>query len=177
MTSGHFIGNREYFPGIGAIPYEGPESDNPLAFKAYDAGRKVGGKTSLYLGDPKTFVYANDKHVKASVTTPSMAVPKHDGVKPTMEFWLFLATEESKGYDFLAVTLSVDGSKDAPVEVWNSDSIGGSTHQVWALQKVDLSKYAGQKVSFTFTFDTKDGYVNAFEGASALPAAKTEAPL
>jgi len=38
------IGEREYFPGIGAIPYEGPDSDNPLAFKYYDAGRKVAGK-------------------------------------------------------------------------------------------------------------------------------------
>jgi len=40
-----FIGQREYFPGIGRIPYEGPESDNPLAFKVYDANRKLGGKT------------------------------------------------------------------------------------------------------------------------------------
>ena len=40
-----FIGEREYFPGIGPIPYEGPGSDNPLSFKAYDAGRVVGGKT------------------------------------------------------------------------------------------------------------------------------------
>ena len=27
------IGAREYFSGIGKIPYEGKESDNPLAFK------------------------------------------------------------------------------------------------------------------------------------------------
>jgi len=40
-----FIGNREFFPGIDRIPYEGPESDNPLAFKAYDADRMVGGKS------------------------------------------------------------------------------------------------------------------------------------
>jgi len=45
MSSKPFIGNREFFPGIGAIPYEGPGSDNPLAFKAYDASRRVGGKT------------------------------------------------------------------------------------------------------------------------------------
>ncbi len=45
MTSNIFIGEREYFPGIGRIPYEGPGSDNPLAFKAYDAKRVVGGKT------------------------------------------------------------------------------------------------------------------------------------
>ncbi|WP_019397522.1 xylose isomerase [Pseudoxanthomonas sp. GW2] len=40
-----FIGATEYFPGIGAIPYEGPESDNPLAFKVYDANKVIGGKT------------------------------------------------------------------------------------------------------------------------------------
>ena len=38
------IGDHEYFPGIPAIPYEGPESDNPLAFKYYDADRAVAGK-------------------------------------------------------------------------------------------------------------------------------------
>ena len=40
-----FIGQREYFPGIGRIPFEGPRSDNPLAFKVYEAGRKIGDRT------------------------------------------------------------------------------------------------------------------------------------
>ena len=40
-----FIGNREYFPGIGQIPFEGKGSDNPLAFKVYDANKVIGGKT------------------------------------------------------------------------------------------------------------------------------------
>jgi xylose isomerase len=40
-----FIGKREYFPGIGQIAFEGRDSDNPLAFKHYDAGKKVGDKT------------------------------------------------------------------------------------------------------------------------------------
>ncbi len=39
------IGNKEYFKGIGQIKYEGKDSDNPLAFKYYDAKRKVGKKT------------------------------------------------------------------------------------------------------------------------------------
>lgn len=39
------IGEREYFPGINRIVYEGKESDNPLAFKYYDENRVVGGKT------------------------------------------------------------------------------------------------------------------------------------
>jgi xylose isomerase len=38
-------GEREYFQGIGKIPYEGPGSDNPLAFRYYDEDRVVAGKT------------------------------------------------------------------------------------------------------------------------------------
>ncbi|NOY38245.1 MAG: xylose isomerase [Chlorobi bacterium] len=37
-------GNTEYFPSIGRIAYEGPGSDNPLAFKWYDENREVQGK-------------------------------------------------------------------------------------------------------------------------------------
>ncbi len=40
-----FIGEREYFPGIGKIAYEGSKSDNPLAFKFYNPDKKIGGKT------------------------------------------------------------------------------------------------------------------------------------
>ncbi len=39
------MGNKEYFPGIGKIAYEGAASDNPLAFKYYDENRLVAGKT------------------------------------------------------------------------------------------------------------------------------------
>jgi xylose isomerase len=38
------LGSKEYFRGIGPIVYEGPESDNPLAFRYYDAERVVMGK-------------------------------------------------------------------------------------------------------------------------------------
>ncbi len=39
------IGEKEYFKGIGKIAYEGPESDNPLAYRWYDENRIVAGKT------------------------------------------------------------------------------------------------------------------------------------
>ncbi|KLI97476.1 xylose isomerase [Luteimonas sp. FCS-9] len=45
MTKTPFIGAQEYFPGIGQIPFEGRDSDNPLAFKVYDANRKIGDRT------------------------------------------------------------------------------------------------------------------------------------
>lgn len=45
MSNTVFIGEREYFPGIGEIPFEGRESDNPLAFRVYDKNQVVGSKT------------------------------------------------------------------------------------------------------------------------------------
>jgi len=38
-------GDREYFKGIPQIKFEGKDSDNPLAFKYYNAKQKVGKKT------------------------------------------------------------------------------------------------------------------------------------
>jgi xylose isomerase len=38
-------GKKEYFKGIGKIPFEGKDSRNPLAFRYYEADRKVGRKT------------------------------------------------------------------------------------------------------------------------------------
>lgn len=38
-------GETEFFKGIGQIKYEGLESDNPLAFRWYDADRVIAGKT------------------------------------------------------------------------------------------------------------------------------------
>ncbi|GAA4278090.1 xylose isomerase [Aquimarina mytili] len=39
------LGNKEYFKGIDDIKFEGAASDNPMAFKYYDANRVVAGKT------------------------------------------------------------------------------------------------------------------------------------
>lgn len=38
-------GNKEYFKGIPEIKYEGPQSDNPFAYRWYDENKIVGGKT------------------------------------------------------------------------------------------------------------------------------------
>jgi xylose isomerase len=38
-------GSKVFFPDIAPIAYEGPDSDNPLAFKYYNENRMVGGKT------------------------------------------------------------------------------------------------------------------------------------
>ena len=41
---GILLGNKEYFPGIGEIKFEGKESKNPLAYRYYDAEKVVMGK-------------------------------------------------------------------------------------------------------------------------------------
>ena len=45
MSIQNTIGEKEFFPGIGKITFEGPDSDNPLAFKYYDENKVVAGKT------------------------------------------------------------------------------------------------------------------------------------
>lgn len=36
---------KTYFPSVGKIPFEGRESDNPMAFRFYDENKIIGGKT------------------------------------------------------------------------------------------------------------------------------------
>jgi xylose isomerase len=38
-------GHKAFFPGINTIPFEGPDSDNPLAFSYYNADQIVAGKS------------------------------------------------------------------------------------------------------------------------------------
>jgi len=38
-------GSKEFFKGVGQIKFEGPQTDNPLAFRYYDENRVIGGKT------------------------------------------------------------------------------------------------------------------------------------
>ncbi|MBE7173379.1 MAG: xylose isomerase [Williamsia sp.] len=39
------LGDKEYFNGIGSIKYEGPDTDNPLAYRWYDENKVVAGKS------------------------------------------------------------------------------------------------------------------------------------
>ena len=38
------MAQKEYFPGIGKIKFEGKESKNPLAYRYYDAEKVIMGK-------------------------------------------------------------------------------------------------------------------------------------
>lgn len=45
MSRTVFTGDTSYFPAVSQIQFEGPESDNPLAFKTFDPDRVISGKT------------------------------------------------------------------------------------------------------------------------------------
>jgi len=45
MSNKIVTGDKEFFPGIGKITFEGKDSDNPLAFKYYDENLIVAGKS------------------------------------------------------------------------------------------------------------------------------------
>ena len=38
-------GDTEFFKGVVSVKYEGPESDNPFAYRWYDESKTVAGKT------------------------------------------------------------------------------------------------------------------------------------
>ena len=44
MSLNVVVGDKEYFPGIKKIKFEGKDSDNPLSFKYYDPEKLVNGK-------------------------------------------------------------------------------------------------------------------------------------
>ena len=57
----YFKGEKEFFPGIGKIEFEGRESKNPMAFHYYDENKVVMGKTLLSSTYKCNFLGADNK--------------------------------------------------------------------------------------------------------------------
>jgi hypothetical protein len=128
----------------------------------YSTKRSISGGSALYFGDPTKSTYNNNKQVGALATLPPAKVPAAEGLTPSVVFWLWLDTEQSPGDDLLSVSV-IDGT--TPIKLWNSDAIGGSTHGNWQRIAVPLKDLAGKTVQVVLGFETKDGTLNAFEGA------------
>lgn len=63
-------GNQECFKNIAQIKFEGIESDNPLAFRWYDADRKVSGMT---MAEHLTFACAYGHSLNGNGSDPVRA--------------------------------------------------------------------------------------------------------
>jgi hypothetical protein len=124
-------------------------------------GRARSGTSSLYFGDSGTLTYApGGVRVASAARYAGLALP--EGMSPRLSFFLFLATEETEGYDVLSVQVTALGHATT---VFSSDSIGGTTAGVFRKLDLDLSPWAGSTVEVAFVFDSIDGGMNAYEGA------------
>lgn len=128
----------------------------------YSPKRSTSGGASLYFGDPAKATYNVNKQVGATATLPPAKVPTSAELTPAVVFWLWLDTEQSAGDDLFSVAV-LEGT--TTTKVWNSDAIGGSTHGSWQRISAPLKGFAGKTVQIVLSFETKDGTLNAFEGA------------
>jgi hypothetical protein len=137
-------------------------SDGGISWTLSD-GRSHSGSKSLYFGDPSKKTYANGKHVSAAARFQGVAIPA--GTAARLDFFLFLDTEETPGYDVLSVTATPVDDPQAETTVFQSDAIGGTTSGLFLPVSADLSTFAGRTVSLSFVFDSKDEGINSYEGA------------
>ena len=116
-----------------------------------DKGRAHGGSSSLYYGDPKTGTYDNGKVNKGTVTSGVMGLPA--GQKASFSFWVYQDIESGATHDVLTAVV-------AGKVVWSK----AAAYRRWYPVEIDLSAYAGQAVTLSFVFDTKDSWANSGEG-------------
>lgn len=128
--------------------------------------RAADGERSLYFGDAALGTYDVGERAAARAVTPPIALPA-DPPELTVGFQLFADTEETPGFDRLQLLVLPPASGDddavAPVVVWSSDEIGGTTHGEFLPIAVALGPLApGQRLAFEA--DSVDGIINGFEG-------------
>ena len=72
-----YKGEKEFFPGIGKIQFEGRDSKNPMAFHYYDENKVVMGKT---LKDHLRFAKAVTSLAEEQNHSPGMLLPTRSAV-------------------------------------------------------------------------------------------------
>jgi hypothetical protein len=123
--------------------------------------RAVTGTYSLYFGDSTSNSYDVGSHAHGRATTDHLVVP--EGISPTLNFALWLDTEQTKDYDFMRVLIiRQDGTEE---ELWHSNSIGGTTEGGFIPVAINLDTIAGQTVQISWEFNTIDDLINSYEGA------------
>ncbi len=96
---------KEFFPGIGQIPYEGPKTKNPLAFRCYNAEEKVGKKT---MAEHLRFSVVYWHTMKGGGTDPFGPTPVYD--RP----WDAASDPMQRAEDTMRATFEFVGKLGAP---------------------------------------------------------------
>jgi len=118
--------------------------------------RASGGSYALYYGNPSTLNY--DTPGKPNSGTATMpAVTLTASKKAGLRFMLYADVETIATYDKL--TVYANGTL-----VWGKNVNNTVTMKVWQPVFIDLSSYAGTKVTIQFEFFTKDAQTNRSEG-------------
>lgn len=161
--------------GLGAWFPSDDQPDDGVGWTT-SAASAADGLQSAWFGDPATATYEAAGPVSGSLTSPAFDVPAAlgqpgvDAGAAEASFFLNLQTEwdglfydNPSGLDRLGLELLESTGK--AVEIWSSDEVLGTTGGLWIPVQVDIEPWAGQTVSFRFTFASGDEALNAFPGA------------
>lgn len=128
-----------------------------------DSKRSYSPPNSLYFGDPVTHTYdaGITQPVGASAIGPEVDLSKT--MAPELRFMLWKETEVVASADVLSVSIQSDGKTQ---EVFSTalQTQYANTEGEFVKVVVALSAFSEKKVRVVFTFDTKNGFANSYEG-------------
>lgn len=119
--------------------------------------RSTSSPQSLYYGNLITLDFDNGQPNKG--TASSKAIQLAGGQKAYLSFQLYIDTEKTNNFDVLTVLVN-----NTPLWIKSTSTLPTNQYETWTQITVDLTAYAGQTVTITFDFDTKDALNNKFEG-------------
>ena len=110
---------KEFFPGISRIKYEGPKTKNPLAFRCYNAGEKVGKKT---MAEHLRFSVVYWHTMKGGGTDPFGPTPVYD--RP----WDVATDPMQRAEDTMRAAFEFTGKLGAPFWAFHDRDIAPEGH-------------------------------------------------
>ena len=117
---------------------------------------------SFYYGSDTTGTFETQGANSGSITSSPFLVHPHGPI--TLNFNYVLLTEDAADLDEASVSISDDGGISFTT-VATSAAIGQLPQSSeWREFSLDISQYQGKTIQLRFTFDTKDGLFNNFEG-------------
>ena len=121
--------------------------------------RSYTGSNAYYFGIPEVMNYDNGKLVAADLDFPATLV-NADG-RDELVFHIWLDVEEGDSWDVLILSAVKADGTSTPIWVKTYDNV---VMQDWQTIKVDLGAFAGQEVSWRFSFNSVDHTYNDGEG-------------
>lgn len=121
------------------------------------ASESKSGKGVLYYGDPAA---GNFDFSSSSGSAKSAKILLPATQPSSVQFWLFMDTEQGPPYDVLDVAIWAD---NVSKPVWNKNTSGYKVGS-WKQITIDLALYAGKEVQVEFKFNTIDSVANNGKG-------------